>query len=187
MEKKVKYLSASFTVKSEQTLEMRHFNKDLIGGALMDIGIYNVFLSLFILGAPQEIKSSAVLGVTEVDESISTIFNYKDAIATLNSSLVVDSPTVAEIHGEKGKILLEHMWFCPGKIHVVHSGGKKITIPFKFKSNGYNYEAEEAVKCLLEGKKQSDFMNWDASLQLIDTLDAIRKQCGIVYPKHDLK
>jgi hypothetical protein len=28
-------------------------------------------------------------------------------------------------------------------------------------------------------------MSWDFSLLLIDTLDAIRKQIGLVYPGHD--
>ncbi len=183
---KVKFISASFAIKSTQTLEQRHFNKDLIGGSLMDIGIYNVFLALLILGKPKEIKAAAGMSVTDVDNSISAIFKYEgDTLAVLNSSLIIDTPTVAEIHGEKGKILLEHMWFCPGNIKVIYNDGVEVKLPFEFKSNGYNFEAEEVVKCLLQGKKQSDLMNWEASLDLIDTLDAIRKQCGIVYPRHD--
>jgi hypothetical protein len=54
------------------------------------------------------------------------------------------------------------------------------------KGNGYNYEAEEVVKCIKEGKTQSEIMSWGNSLELIDMLDSIRKEAGIIYPKHDL-
>jgi predicted dehydrogenase len=183
---KVKLIMANFAMRSTQTHEQRHFNKDLIGGALLDIGIYNVFLSLLLLGKPQEIKAVAGIGVTDVDESISILFKYaNETLAVMNSSFLIETPTVAEIHGEKGKILLPHLWFCPGNVKVVRNDGTEVSFPFEFKSNGYDFEAEEVAKCLRSNKKQSDLMSWDASLDLIDTLDAIRKQCGIFYPKHD--
>ena len=46
----IKLITAYFTTKSNQGSEGRHFNKDLGGGSLLDIGIYNVFLSLLLLG-----------------------------------------------------------------------------------------------------------------------------------------
>jgi predicted dehydrogenase len=183
---KVKFLLANFAIKSNQTLEQRQFNKDLIGGSLLDIGIYNVFLSLLILGKPKEIKAAAGIGVTDVDESISILFKYpNETLAVMNSSFLIDTPIVAEIHGEKGKILLPHLWFCPGNIKVVLNDGTENFIPFEFKSNGYNFEAEEVSKCLRSNKKESELMSWDKSIELIDMLDTIRKQCGIIYPKHD--
>jgi hypothetical protein len=37
------------------------------------------------------------------------------------------------------------------------------------------------------GKTQSELMSWDFSLLLIDTLDEIRKEIGLVYPVHDME
>ena len=34
-----------------------------------------------------------------------------------------------------------------------------------------------------KGKTQSDLMGLDFSILLIDTLDAVRKEIGLVYPK----
>jgi predicted dehydrogenase len=183
---KVKLVTASFAVKSSNGLEQRSFNKDLCGGALLDIGIYNIFLSLFLLGKPQSMKSMATIGVTDVDFSISSIFKYADESLFVHySSFIAGTDIVAEVHGETGKIVFEHLWFCPGNLKIVRPDGEveKLNIPFK--SNGYNYEAEEVVRCLKAGKTQSDIMSWNDSLELIDMLDSIRKETGIIYQKHD--
>ena len=183
---KVRLLTAYFSFKSTQGPEHRQFNKNLCGGSLLDIGIYNIFLSLFLLGKPKRIFASAGLVETGVDGSCSATFKYdNEALAVTFSSFVANTPIVAEVHGEKGKIFLEDKWFCPSNIRLTDNDGKEKLISFDFKGNGYNYEADEVVKCIRAGQTQSDFMSWDASLELIDSLDAIRKECGIFYPKHD--
>jgi scyllo-inositol 2-dehydrogenase (NADP+) len=101
------------------------------------------------------------------------------------SSFLTDSEIVAEIQGTEGKIFLGHKWFCPGKIKLIHNNGTEKIFEFDVKSNGYEYEAEETVKCILAGKTQSDLWNWDQSMQLVGMMDKIRKDCGIFYPGHD--
>jgi len=183
---RVKLLTSYFSFKSSHGPGHRQFNKDLCGGSLLDIGIYNVFLSLFLLGKPREFKAAAGMGKTDVDDSCSVIFKYDDdKLAVTFSSFRANTPIVAEVHGEKGSIFIEDKWFCPGNIRLTDDKGKEEIISFNFRGNGYNYEADEVVKCLREGKTQSDIMSWDKSLELIDMLDEIRKECGIVYPKHD--
>jgi predicted dehydrogenase len=183
----VKLLTANFSIKSDFPLEHRHFNKDLGGGALLDIGIYNVFLSLFLLGKPKSFKAAASMGSTDVDFSIGILFKYDDeALSVLYSSFIAAADVVAEVHGETGKIVFDNFWFRPVNIKIVRSNGDVIPVPLQFKGNGYNYEAEEVVKCIKEGKTQSELMSWDNSLELIDMLDSIRKETGIFYPEHDL-
>lgn len=184
---KIKLLTAYFAFKSQHGPEGRHFNKELCGGSLLDIGIYNVFYTLFMLGKPLEFRAIAGLSPVGTDNSSSVTFKFSnDLLAVTHSSFLANTPIIAEIHGENGRIFLEDRYFCPGNIKVILSGGEEILIPIEFKGNGYNYEADEVVKCILAGKTQSDKMSWDKSLELIDMLDAIRKECGIIYPKHDL-
>jgi scyllo-inositol 2-dehydrogenase (NADP+) len=183
---KVKLFTSCFSVKSDYGLEHRQFNKDLCGGALLDIGIYNVFLSLFLLGKPQSFKSMATIGVTDVDFAESSIFKYADEkLAVLYSSFIAQSNVVAEVHCETGKIVFEHMWFRPGNLKIERPNNEITPLIIPFKGNGYNYEAEEAGKCIREGKLQSDKFSWENSLELIDMLDSIRKEIGVSYPKHD--
>jgi predicted dehydrogenase len=184
---KVKLIASYFSVKSSYGPEHRQFNRELGGGSLLDIGIYNVFLSLFLLGKPKEFIAIAGIGNTEVDNSCSFTFKYdQDTLAVMYSSFVAQAQSIAEIHGETGKILLPEMFFCPNNVKIIRPDGNEKIIPFEFKSNGYNYEAEEVVKCIQSGKIQSELMSWNNSLDLIDMLDSIRKKCGIVYPGHDL-
>ena len=183
---KVKFLNSCFSVKSSYGPEHRQYNKVLGGGSLLDIGIYNVFLSLFLLGKPKEFIAMAGIGSTDVDNSCSFTFKYdNDTIAVMYSSFMAQCDSIAEIHGEKGKILLPNMFHCPNDVKIIRSDGKEEIIQFKFKSNGYNFEAEEVVKCLLAGQTESKLMTWNDSLDLIDMLDSIRKRCGIIYPEHD--
>jgi hypothetical protein len=51
---------------------------------------------------------------------------------------------------------------------------------------GYQYEALEVMNCLDKGKIQSDIVPLSFSLNLMNTLDRIRKAAGIVYPGRDL-
>lgn len=183
---KVNLLTAYFSFKSPHSNEHRHFNVDLCGGTLLDIGIYNVFISTFLLGQPKGFHAVAGLGETGVDKNLSLTFKYEnELLAVMYSSFMADTPIVAEIHGEKGKIFLEACYFCPRDIRITYNDGKEEIIKFDFISNGYNYEAEEVVKCIQEGKIQSDLMSWNDSIKLIEMMDAIRQDCGIFYPKHD--
>ena len=183
----VKLMTAFFSISSDNGPEHRHYNIDLCGGTILDIGIYNIFLSLLLLGKPKGISAIAGLGEQGGDNSASYTFKYdNDTLAIMYSSFLGNPPVVAEIHGTKGKIILDHLWFCPGDVKLFYHDGREKTFSFDFKSNGYEFEAEAVANCILEGKTQSELWSWDDSIQLITIMDSIRKECGVVYPKHDL-
>lgn len=182
----VKFMKSDFGLNVPFDPNSRMYNRELIGGSLLDIGIYPVFLSLFLFGKPKIIKALAGLGTTQVDNNCSISFGYENGlVSVLYSTIVAKTDVTSEIHGTKGKIIFDEWWFTPVPMHHIDEHGNKQSFDFDFKGNGYNYEAEEVVQCLLEGKKQSDKMSWAESIALIDLLDEIRKQCGIIYPGHD--
>ncbi|NJK98253.1 MAG: Gfo/Idh/MocA family oxidoreductase [Bacteroidales bacterium] len=182
----IKLLKADFGINFPFDETHRVYNRELIGGSLMDVGIYPVFLSLLLFGKPKLIKAIAGLGPTSVDHNCSISFQYdKDLITVLYSSIVARTPVTAEIFGTKGKITFDEWWFTPVPIHHTDEHGESCQIKLNYTGNGYNYEADEVVKCILSGKNQSELMTWSDSLLLIDTLDEIRSQCNIIYPDHD--
>jgi predicted dehydrogenase len=183
----VKLMTAAFCIKSDNGPEHRHFNLELCGGTILDIGIYNLFLSLLLFGKPESFSALAVLSEQGGDNTSSYTFKYANGmLAVMHSSFLVDSPIVAEIHGTKGTIFLEHVWFCPGKVKLLYHDGKEEIFEFEIKRNGYEYEAEEVAKCILNGNTQSDLWSWNNSLELVNIMDSIRKECGVVYPAHDI-
>ncbi len=185
----ISLLTATFCIKSEHNPLHRHYNIDLCGGSILDIGIYNIFLSLYLFGKPTNFSASAVLDEQGGDNSAAYSFvNNNGSLSVMHSSFLASEPyVVAEIHGSKGKISLEHLWFFPGNIIIKYNNGKKRKLKFNTLSNGYEYQAEEVARCITEGRLQSPKWSWNDSLQLVQTMDSIRKSCGVYYPAHDTK
>ena len=184
---KSKLLTADFCLKFDFDPKGRQFNIDLIGGSLLDIGIYPIFLAMYMMGNPQRISSLAGIGETGVDYNCSMTFGYPDeSMAVLYSSTVASTGIKASIYCENGSIVFDNWWFLPLNFKVIDNAGIETPYTFDFVGNGYNYEVDEVVRCLNKGQIESEKMSWQFSLDLIDTLDKIRKDCNIVYPKHDL-
>jgi len=182
----IKLMTVFFAMKSENGPEHRHYNIDLCGGTILDTGIYNIFLSLLMLGKPKSISAIAGLSEQGGDNSCSYTFKYdNDLLSIMFSSFLANPPITAEIHGTKGKIFLNHLWFQPGNVKVTYNNGEEKIHEFKALSNGYEYEAIETVNCIHNGKTQSELWSWNDSIELISVMDEIRNKCGIVYPKHD--
>ena len=160
----------------------RAFNKALGGGALLDIGIYPVFLTLLLWGEPDRIDAVPHIGPTGVDESLALTFKYNDGrIATLFSSFMMDSTVETSIGGTKGRLKMHRWWFCPVPLEMAKGEEPPVIIPLDYVGNGYNYEVDEVNRCLRAGKKESDRLPLEFSLRLIRLLDRIRGQIGLVY------
>ncbi|MEM6697038.1 MAG: Gfo/Idh/MocA family oxidoreductase [Bacteroidota bacterium] len=182
---------ADFGFKAPYLPEKRLFNRELGGGALLDIGIYPVFLALFLLGYPDEIVALAKIGETQVDEEIGMSFGYKSGqMAHLHSTLMARTNTEAFIYGTKGTIHLPERWFITVGMTIKLYGQQEEdfqTINFDYVAGGFEYEIEEASRCILEGKLEHEKMSWDFSLQLIRLLDAIREKIGLRYQEDEQK
>jgi predicted dehydrogenase len=177
---------ADFGFKAPVDYNDRLYNLNLGGGALLDIGIYPVFLSLLLLGNPSEIKSTAVIAETGADESCSILFKYgSGAIANLACTFTSDTPIEANIIFEKGRIRINRRWFAPSSLTITGSKEKSRELTFEYKGNGYHFEAIEAMKCLEDGLTECPELPLDFSLELMGLLDEIRVQCGIRYPGHE--
>lgn len=181
----VEMIRADFGFKAESDPEKRWFNRALGGGSLLDVGIYPAYLSMEILGRPHKIKALASIGPTGVDENCGFLFRYPEGqIASLYSSIIAKTGIDAMINGKKGNIHIHGNFFMPTSVSVIFDNNIKDITPAYF-GNGYNYEAAEAMKCLENGLIESNLMNHAKSLLLIEILDVIRKECGIIYPEHD--
>ena len=183
---KIKGMMADFCFKLPFDPEHRGYNLELGGGALLDIGIYPVFLALLLIGRPDEIQSTAILSDTGADESCSMLFKYeKQAIADLKCSFAVEGPLEATILFEKGRVRINRKWFAPSTLSIMDEKEKIREVTFDHGGNGYHLEAIESMRCLSEGLTESPLLPLSFSLELMAVLDEIRKQCGIVYPMYD--
>lgn len=94
------------------------------------------------------------------------------------------------IQGTKGEIQVYGMAFQPDRYRVVplRQGDEPLTIqmvecPFPANGHGMYYEADEAARCVRDGKIESETMPWDESILVMEVMDEVRKQCGLIYPE----
>lgn len=180
-------VKADFGFRGDPHPEGRLYNPALGGGSLLDIGIYPVFLALLLLGRPPVIRAAAHLGPTGVDEEIGILFQYPNGqLAHLHSSIRSRTKTEAFIYGETGTLHLHTRWHEPSTMTLLREDQRPQEFRFDYLGKGYYLEAEAVMRHLAEGKKESDLVPLDFSLDLIQTLDAIRREAGIRYPGIDV-
>lgn len=164
----------------------RLFNKALGGGALLDIGIYPVIDALWFLGKPDKIDVAASFAKTGADSSIDVLFSYRTGkTASLYASFDTGIGIGTDLICEKGLISLRRNGDGSQVCRLEIYGGETEEKIFKPAARGYHFEALEVMKCLYKGKIESEVVPLSFSLDLIDTLDDIRQEAGIVYPGHD--
>ncbi|XP_039867120.1 trans-1,2-dihydrobenzene-1,2-diol dehydrogenase [Simochromis diagramma] len=181
-------------VRSEFGVPLMHvpraMQKELGGGALLDIGIYCLqFISMVYNGEkPESIQASGVVHVeTGVDETVVAILKYsKNRMAVITCSSGVKLPNDAIIMGTKGTVRVPAPMWCPTSL-VVNEKETEYPVPEPYlplnfiNSTGMRYEAEEVRQCLLKGLKESTVMSHADSLLLAELEDEIRRQVGVVY------
>ncbi|NEU65554.1 Gfo/Idh/MocA family protein [Spirosoma agri] len=179
---KVVSVKADFGFKAEFSPEGRLFNKALGGGALLDIGIYPLFLSYLLLGKPKSIKASAVFGQTGVDEQCGMVLTYEAGqLALLDCTLQAKTDCVGVIQGESGQIRIHSRFHETKGVTLLIDGQEPVEFDFDRSTHGYDFEAQHVMDCLTEGRTESNSWSLDDSLNLMELLDAIRAETGIVY------
>lgn len=164
----------------------RKFNLSLGGGSLLDIGIYTVIDALYFMGVPDEVIAKATFSETGSEDSISIIFAYSDGrMANLYSSFRTFAGIGCDLLCEKGNLSFSRGRDMSQRLNVAFNGIEEKEYSFLPEGMGYQYEAAEVMKCLDEGKLQSSIVPHSFSLDLMNTLDRIRKAAGIVFPERD--
>lgn len=163
----------------------RYFDPGLGGGSLLDLGIYPIFLSHLLLGKPSVVKAYGKLGKTGVDETCAALLGYANGKhALIESSLLSQSEQAAEIAGKKGVIKLLNPWFekCPG-IECQQYGKEKQFYPLSWGGHGLQFEVQEVLRCLSHRQTESEYFAHSFSVAICETMDEIRTQIGLVYPR----
>lgn len=182
----IKSVLANFGFIPAQPVPDRIFNPVLGGGTLLDIGIYNVFIALSVLGKPDEIDAWMTPATTGVDEQCAITFRYKNGkMAQLFSTFSSNLATEADINGNQGRIRLTSRFYEPSTQIEYYPArvDSKTIIPFEKPAGwGYHYEIRHVHECIRQGLNESPVMTHADSIMLMETLDAIRKKAGIIYP-----
>ena len=160
----------------------RWWEPSLAGGALLDLGVYPVASAHDILGVPDSIVAAGQKTVTDVDGQVSMILGYGGTTqAALQTTLWAQTPTVAAISGTEGRIEIAGPFYRESSFRVVRADGVR-EFPYTGVVNGYAYEAAEVARRVTAGEKQSPAMTPEMTIEVMATLDEVRRQIGLTYP-----
>lgn len=180
----VHLLQAQFGYNGGEDHEQRHLNRELGGGALLDIGIYTLSITGLVFGyTPDHITHSVVLDEsTSVDRSFTAILKFGQAHAQLAADVVCEYENNARIFGTRGRIEISDPFYNPEEVRFIGIDGSREVLQRNPDVNGFNYEVEEAARCLREGKLESPWQTWAETQQWMDIMDQMRKEWGVQYP-----
>ena len=95
----------------------RLYDPKLGGGSIPDIGIYPIFLSLYLFGYPVDIKVMSVPAPTGTDWTTSILFKHKQKeISMLTSSFEMHLSNEARLYGDGGTLKLHRMFHMLTKL-----------------------------------------------------------------------
>lgn len=179
---KIRLITANFGFISEEDINSRLYNPNLAGGALLDVGIYPILFSNYIMNnIPSEINATAKFTRTNVDETDVINLKYEEgALASLTCSISSDTDNTAVIYGEKGKIVIPTFWMS--KEAFLHIEDKVEKYIDEYKEAGYKYEIEEANNCIINKELESNIASHKVTLELVEIMDEIREKIGLRYP-----
>lgn len=160
---------------------------ELGGGALLDLGIYPISFIWDILGAPTTIHAVGRLIETGADAEVATVMTHESgAVSTSLSSSRAAGPNAASIIGTAARIDIDHVWYTPTTFRVVLPDG---TVQEEYASEvegrGMQYQAFAAERLVRDDILEGDILPIAESVAIMGTLDEIRAQIGVRYPREE--
>lgn len=163
--------------------QSRVFNPYLGGGALLDVGIYPLSTSVWIMGNPTETVSLATLGRSGIDERTGILMKTADGkLSVLYTAVINRTPYDFTVMGEKGMITVHGPWWHQNSLTIYQGSKKQLVKHFPFKNRGYGYMASHVMTCIRNGQTESPIIPHKETLTIMKVMDQIRQQIGLKYP-----
>lgn len=160
---------------------------ELAGGALLDLTVYPLNFASMVLGDDiVKIDASCVKTETGVDGLDTVMLTYKDGkMATMFTTIYSLTDRSGYIYGRNGYIEVQNI-NNPEVIRVWDANRSCRSVIAEYKVpeqiTGYEYEVLACKKALEEGRIECPEMPHAETLKMMNWMDQIRAQFGIVFP-----
>ncbi|MBQ0064135.1 MAG: Gfo/Idh/MocA family oxidoreductase [Firmicutes bacterium] len=177
-------LTLNFGSFKEYDMNNRFFNRNLAGGALLDIGVYALsFARWFMSEKPEEVLSQVKLAPTGVDEKVGLLLkNSKDEMATIMLSMHTKQPKRGIVAYEKGYLEVMEYPRSANASFTFTDNGKRVEIASGKRENALLYEVQDMEKTI---SKEEDCMYQEYTKDVMDIMTKLRKEWGLVYPEEE--
>lgn len=159
------------------------FNPALCTGALMDIGVYSIYLAAALFGQPESIVSAAHFLSSGADGLGYALFRYPWGICSLNWSKVAQSRAGSEILGDKGTITFAPVSRMLDMTLWQPDGSSELLFGQESHAQSMSYETADFARYILypEASAEEYGRMLDASMLVVKIMAEIRRQCGIEF------
>lgn len=182
---KVQMITMNFGSMKPYDMENRFFNRNLAGGALLDIGVYALSIVRgFMDEQPTEIVSHMIKAPTGVDmQSTILLKNDLDQMATVTMSLRSKMPKRAMISCENGYI--EIMAYPRADKATIVNVAERTTrqINEGVTEDALYYEMLDMEHAVITGDES--VMRLDLSRDVTNIMHTLRTSWGITYPEEE--
>lgn len=180
----LRLLQMNFGSYKEYNMKNRFFNRNLAGGAMLDIGVYALsFVRWFMTSCPNEVLSQVKYAQTGVDEQASILLkNKEEEMASVILSLHAKQPKRGTIAFDKGYV--EIFEYPRGQKAVITytDDGHTETVSEGETKNALLYEVEDMEQTV---GGNADLMHLDFTRDVMKIMTDIRKEWGMTYPEEE--
>ncbi len=177
----LRLIQMNFGSYKDYDMSNRFFNKNLAGGAMLDIGVYALsFARYFMTSAPTQVESQVKFAPTGVDEQATLLLmNPKEEMATITLSLHAKQPKRGTLVYDKGYITIYEYprgqkatitYTEDGSEEVIECGDTKLAL---------SYEIRDMEKAI-DGEDQ---MHLDYTREVMKIMTDCRRKWQLFYPE----
>lgn len=180
----LKMIQMNFGSYKDYDMTNRFFNRNLAGGALLDIGVYALsFVRWFMSETPDQISSQVKLAPTGVDEQVGILLsNPKGEMATIALTLHAKQPKRGTIAYDKGYIELYEYPRGQKAIITYTEDGHQDIIEAGDTSQALSYEVQDMEKAVAGIENE---MHLAYSQEVMAIMTKLRKDWGLVYQEEE--
>ena len=175
-------VTADFGAHFDYAPDTRWFDPALGGGAMLDIGVYPVWFSHFVLGKPSRVTARGSLAPTGVDAQSIVLMDYESKAQGLATMTMWGyGPMTASITGTLGRVESTREFFAPSGLRVWDGehGPVEWMDPTGFRwGEGLAYEAVAVAQHVADGLLESPLHSLDDTIEILEVLDEARAQLG---------
>lgn len=180
----LKMIQMNFGSYKDYDMTNRFFNRNLAGGALLDIGVYALsFVRWFMSSCPHQVVSQVRLAPTGVDEQVGILLtNEEGEMATVSLTLHAKQPKRGMLAYERGYI--EILDYPRGERAVITytEDGHQEVLEFGDTSKALAYEVLD-MEAAVAGSEAQMYLNY--SYDVMQLMTGLRKEWGLIYPEEE--
>ena len=170
------------------TRDHRIFDPALLGGPMLDMGIYPVSLAHWALGEVESICAAGQPANNDINGQFSAVLTHTGGqLSTINTTILSDTPRHALAAGTKAYLSIAGPYYQPGHFQVVFRDGEALQFvdDTHGHEDGLHFAAVDAARQIGSGATSSGIHPPSAVLGTLRVMDRIRDVLGIRYPGDD--